>query len=89
MRIQLLGSAALALSLVVAAPAAGNPNAPAKKADPNEKIICKTEGTVGSRIRDRVCKTRAEWELSRTKAREAMDSMPKEQYQAPERAGPI
>jgi len=88
MRIQLLGSAVLALSLVAAAPAIGNPTAPAKK-DPNEKIICKSEGTVGSRIRERICKTRAEWELGRSKARDVLDGMPKEQFQSPDRAGAI
>ena len=90
MRIQLLGSAVVALSLVAAGPSFANPSAGApKKADPSEKVICKSEGSVGSRIRERIGKTRAEWDLNRTTAREALDSMPKEQYQAPPSAGPV
>lgn len=35
--------------------------------------MCKTERFVGSRISSRVCKTRAEWEEGRKRAKEALD----------------
>lgn len=78
---------ALALALLVtAAPAFAGPNdaappaptpataaepaAPAK-ADPNEKV-CKLERQLGSNKMKRVCRTRAQMEIDREAAREAL-----------------
>lgn len=72
MRVQAFTFAVL-LSAVCAAPSFANPESEAKRADPNEKIICKTEQVVGSRTRERVCRTRAEWERARAMTREMLD----------------
>jgi len=55
--------------LVVSAPAI----AADTSKDSGEKVVCKTERFVGSRISTRVCKTRAEWDEGRKRALEALD----------------
>ena len=64
------------LSLIVAA--AVLPAAPAiagdkKPKDPNE-IVCKSERFVGSNRSTRICRSRADWENSRTDSQQALDS---------------
>jgi hypothetical protein len=50
------------------------PAMPAGKAeDPDQKIVCKSERFVGSKISQRICKTRAEWDFARRQAQELLD----------------
>ncbi len=72
LRLQVLTSAAV-LSLALAAPSTAGQTSGPKKGDANEKIQCKTEQVVGSRTRERVCKTRAEWERLRAMTLEVLD----------------
>ena len=57
----------MSLTLIVAIMAAGAPvvqlpaQATAAKADPNH-IVCKTQPRKGTRFRDKICHTRAEWD---------------------------
>jgi hypothetical protein len=65
-----LGTLAAAPALAqVAAPAVAPPTdqKAAKKNDRN-KVICKTDEYVGSRIPSRICKTASEWEVTRQDA---------------------
>ena len=49
------------LLIAAQAPATPPPDA-AKKASTSEKIVCRSETEVGSRIPNRVCRTEAEWD---------------------------
>ena len=68
--IYLLVSAAVAQADVPAAPAAP----PATKAKP-DKMICKTDSFVGSKIPRRICKTRSEWDQGREGAKDTMNNI--------------
>ena len=72
MRIRGLITAAVAAAICGSAAVAADP-APAPKEDPSKKIVCKTERFVGSRISNRICKTRAEWEQGKADAKDALD----------------
>ena len=50
------------LLLLMAAAASQPAPAPAAKKDDSAKIICHIESSASSRIPDRVCHTKAEWE---------------------------
>ena len=74
MRISAIGLASVA-AILLAAPAAGAGNDPETKKGANpEQIVCKVERFVGSRIANRVCKTRAEWKRVADDTKQAMDS---------------
>ena len=51
-----------------------NEDSGAESRDPDE-MICKVETTVGSRIRRKVCATRAQWEMSEEYAQDATEKM--------------
>jgi hypothetical protein len=52
--------------------AAGNPDQK-KPADPDQKLICKTDYFVGSKIPKRVCLTRAQWEQGEQDGKDALE----------------
>ena len=73
MRSVLIGNLIVATAMVPAA-AFANPKALTKKgADPNQ-VICKVERFVGSNLKNRVCKTRAEWKQVAEDTKQGMDS---------------
>jgi hypothetical protein len=50
------------LLIAAEAPSTPPPDAAAKKAPTPEKVVCRSETEVGSRIPQRVCRTQAEWD---------------------------
>ena len=68
--IHLLLSAAVAQAAVPASP----PAPPAAK-DKGEKVICKTDSFVGSKIPRRICKTRSQWDHGREGAKDTMNDI--------------
>lgn len=57
-----------------AAPAAAPVQAPAAKQDPLDKVVCRTEDTLGSRLkRHKVCATLREWKDQEDQNREALE----------------
>ena len=77
-------AAALALSAASApasAEAAKPADAPAAQgqvgaaAGRKDRMVCKTEALIGSRVPKRVCATPAEWEARRREDREQLDAM--------------
>jgi hypothetical protein len=72
MRRTLLSFAA-GLALLTANSAVAGENAEAAKRADDDKIICKSQLFVGSRISQRICMRRSEWEAARTNAQKAMD----------------
>ena len=73
MRIESLGFA-LVLSSLISGAAVANPAGKAKKSDPNTDTVCKTQSFVGSRIPERICKTRGEWDQGRKDAQEIVET---------------
>lgn len=72
MKAKWLFAAAIVLP-VVAAPVAAKDDSSNDK-DKKEKLICKTDGATGSRIRkNRVCKTEAEWREYQAQTRNNLD----------------
>ena len=56
-----------------AAPAVAPVQAPAAKQDPLDKVVCRTEDTLGSRLkRHKVCATLREWRDQEDENREAL-----------------
>ena len=56
------------------AAAADNPQQASKgEKDPQQRIVCITEQTVGSIIPRRICKTKADWEQGAIDAKAALD----------------
>ena len=45
----------------------------AKAQDPSQKIVCKSERFVGSNMSSRICKTKLEWDQSKTQSKEILD----------------
>lgn len=82
MNLRLLAAALIAAAFTAPAvadePAAttGSPTAaqPANQPDPDRKI-CKLEKPIGSNIPARTCKTAAEWQADRERARELMTNL--------------
>lgn len=71
MRLILFLAAAVVASGVVAAQ---NPNlTPNAKADPSQKIVCKTERLVGSMIEKRICRTQDEWDAIESGAKQSVE----------------
>jgi hypothetical protein len=75
----------LIVSAAGSAAAADNKD-PAKKKDDSQKVVCKTEDTIGSMIPKRVCMTRADWERRRAEDKEYLDAQPfrRDQIDAPQ-----
>jgi hypothetical protein len=71
MRVVILWAAATAF-LASAAIAGEKPQQSKKDADLN-KILCRTEDVVGSKIPKRICMTRLQWDEMKTHAREELD----------------
>jgi hypothetical protein len=57
-----------------AAPAASAPakSATPAKADKNE-LVCKREAVLGSRMKQRTCRTQADWDLMKQEARDEVE----------------
>lgn len=70
MRVATLCASATAF-LASAAIAGDNPQ-PKRIADPN-KIVCRTEEVVGSKIPKRICLTRQQWDKIKDDARDALN----------------
>ncbi|WP_296594828.1 hypothetical protein [Phenylobacterium sp.] len=73
----LLATAVLAAAAPPAEPTTVAPAvavAPAKKAKPEPgDTVCKRESVLGSRMKQRVCMTQADWDARRTSARDELD----------------
>jgi len=70
MRVAILWAAATAF--VASAAVAGENSEPKKVADPN-KIVCRTEEVVGSKIPKRICLTRQQWDQIKQNSQEALE----------------
>ena len=87
----MLKFAPLAVLLAVAAPAVAQtvaPPSPTAKAeakqDPLDKVVCRTEDTLGSRLNaHRVCATLREWKEQEAQNREALEKMQQMNTQNP------
>lgn len=71
MRVAVLCGAATAF-LGSAAIAGDSPPQPRKVSDPN-KILCRTEEVVGSKIPKRICLTRQQWDEMKDHARDELE----------------
>lgn len=73
----LMSTAALAAGAPAAEPTTVEPavaTAPGKKAKPQPgDTVCKKEPVLGSRMKQRVCMTQADWEARRISARDELD----------------
>jgi len=77
--IYLLVSAAVAQADVPAAPAA-----PAATKAKGDKVICKSDSFVGSKIPRRICKTQSEWDQGREGAKDTLNEIGRgKNYRAP------
>jgi invasion protein IalB len=93
MEMKMLKYASLAVLLAAAAPvvaqtappAQAQPGAaPASKVDPLNKMICKTEEVIGSRLNtQRVCMTAREWKDQADDTRQAIERMQQGQGNVP------
>jgi len=70
MRVAILCASASAF--LASAAIAGDTPKPTKVADPN-KIVCRTEEVVGSKIPKRVCLTRQQWDKIKDDAKDALN----------------
>jgi len=65
--------------LFMAAAAAASPTSvgtqPPQPAAKKEKMICKSDDFVGSRIPRRICKTEAEWQACKESAKDTMNEI--------------
>jgi hypothetical protein len=62
------------LALTLLAPAAVAQAADPKAAtSDDQKIVCKSERFVGSNLRERICKTKAEWDNARRSSKDMLD----------------
>lgn len=61
------------LLFLVAAAAAGAEDSKSKSDD--QKVVCKSERTVGSNMSQRVCKTREKWAEERERSRSGMNDV--------------
>ena len=86
-------SLVFAAALMAGAPAAGEPAQPAAstpaakaekaKADPNE-MVCRKEPVLGSRMKQRICMTQADWDARQQQDRQDLDkSQTQRPYQSP------
>jgi hypothetical protein len=65
---------AAVLALTLAAPEPAQPAEASAKADA-EKMICKTKTKMGTRFKERICYTKAEYERRQLEERQAVDRM--------------
>lgn len=78
-------AAVFAIALMAAAPAAGEAAAPAnatptKSAKPDKKdMVCKKEAVLGSRMPQRVCMSKADWDQRATDAKADTDAAQRNQ----------
>ena len=65
-----------AAALMAAAPPAGEAASAPAKAEKAKKadMVCKKEAVVGSRMKQRVCMTQAEWDQRATDAKDEVDA---------------
>jgi hypothetical protein len=54
-------------------PAAASPAKTDKASDPN-KIVCRKEAVLGSRMPSRTCMTQGEWDARKTQSRDELDA---------------
>ena len=89
MRIRILG--ALIVAATMSADAAFAKDSTSETAEaaakPKEKMVCKAERFVGSNIRSRVCKTKAEWEQAKIDAKRSLDDPPSRRMKEAEPPG--
>jgi hypothetical protein len=63
-----------AAAAAVSTPPAASPQ-PAQQPPKKEKMICKSESFVGSRVPKRICMTESEWQAGRQGAKDTMDAI--------------
>jgi hypothetical protein len=77
-----------AAAAAVSTPPAASPQ-PAQQPPKKEKMICKTDNFVGSRISRRICRTESEWQVGKEGAKDTMNDIGRGgDYSGPWKKGP-
>lgn len=83
-----IAAAGLFLASVAPAAAAGTPDQ-SKPADPLDKVVCKSDTFVGSKIPKRICLTRRQWDQGTQDGKDAMETQRSRRWDMqPPKSGP-